>query len=131
MHGIDGDLGMEEFKIIARLLAAIKAGEKQNEFDINLIDSKVLKTDDSTRDMLAIKLQKEGYIEGLFIVDDIDNMPRPVIMWNASRPQITLKGYEYIDNSSSLKKAFKELKNIGVSTAAQIVSNTISNWSLK
>lgn len=117
---------IQEIKITACLLAAIKAGERQAVFNINLVACEILKTNEVTRDKLAIKLQNDGYIEGLVINDN--NLS---IMWNASRPQITLKGYEYIDNSSSIKKAFKELKSIGVSTAAQIVSNTISNWSLK
>lgn len=119
---------MEEFKVIARILAAIRAGEGQPRFNASLVDSAVVKTDDATRDNLALKLQKEGYIDGLCIIDGIDNAERPVIAWSASKPEVTIKGLEYIDNSDSLKRAFTEIKSAGVAAAAQAVSNTIFNW---
>lgn len=119
---------MEEFKIIARILAAIRAGEEHPGFNTALVDSAVIKADDATRDRLALKLQKEGYIDGLCIIDGIDNAERPVIAWSASKPEITIKGLEYKDNSDSLKRAFAEIRSAGVAVAAQAVSNTIFNW---
>lgn len=119
---------MEEFKVIARILAAIRAGEGQPRFNAALVDSAVIKTDNVTRDNLALKLQKEGYIDGLCIIDGIDNVERPVIAWSASKPEVTIKGLEYIDNSDSLKRAFADIKSAGVTAAAQAVSNTIFNW---
>ena len=114
---------MDDFKVIARLLSAIHAGEENPPFNLALIDEKVLQTTAAKRDRLAIKLQKEGYVEGLFVIDDIDNQPVPVVMWNASKPEITLKGLEYIASNSSLQKALKEIAKATISSALAMVSN--------
>ena len=58
---------MDDFKVIARLLAAIRASEGSPMFDVALVDEKVLKTTAANRDLLAVKLQKAGYIEGLAV----------------------------------------------------------------
>lgn len=117
---------MDDFKIIARLLAAIRAGEGQQPFNCALVDEKVIKAPEAKRDALAIKLQKSGLIEGLFIVDDIDGQPRPVVMWQYSSPAVTLSGLEYIDSNSALKKAIKEIKDAGIAVAAQTIANVIT-----
>ena len=116
---------MNDFKIIARLLAAIKASEESPVFDVALVDEKVIKATAKQRDNLAIKLQKAGYIEGLTVIDDIDNQTVPYIAWNQSKPAITLSGLEWMDNNDSLKKAVKEIKEMGTSVAAKIIGNII------
>ena len=63
---------MDDFKIIARVLAAIRAGEGQSTFNCALVDEKVVRAPIEKRDALAIKLQNEGLIDGLFVVDDVD-----------------------------------------------------------
>ena len=118
---------MDDFKIIARLLAAVRVGEGQKVFDCALVDEKVMKAPAAKRDSLAIKLQKEGLIDGLFVVDDIDNQPLPVVMWEYSHPSITLAGLEYIDTNSALKKARRELRDIGAAVAGQAIAATITN----
>ena len=125
---------MDDFKIIARLLAAVRVGEGQKVFDCALVDEKVMKAPAAKRDSLAIKLQKEGLIDGLFVVDDIDNQPLPVVMWEYSHPSITLAGLEYIDTNSALKKALRELRDIGAAVAGQAIAATITNmakWRIK
>lgn len=117
---------MDDFKIIARLLGAIRAGEENGIFDVNLVDEKVLKTTAKKRDSLAIKLQKKKYIDGLFIIDDIDNMSEPCVLWSSSKPTVTLDGLEYIATNAPLQKAMREIKDVGISLAAQVVSNSIS-----
>lgn len=118
---------MDDYKIIARVLAAIRAGEGQATFNCALVDEKVVKAPAAKRDVLAIKLQKEGLVDGLFVVDDIDNQPFPVVMWEYSHPTVTLAGLEYIDTNSALKKALQEMKEAGISFAAQAVANVITN----
>lgn len=122
---------MDDFKIIARLLAAVRVGEGQKVFDCALVDEKVMKAPAAKRDSLDIKLQKEGLIDGLFVVDDIDNHPFPVVMWEYSHPTVTLAGLEYIETNSALKKALQELKEAGISVAAQAVANVITNMATK
>ena len=118
---------MDDFKVIARLLAAVRIGEGQKVFDCALVDEKVIKAPAAKRDSLAIKLQKEGLIEGLFVVGDIDNQSYPAVMWEYSHPSITIAGLEYIDTNSALNKAFRELRDIGAAVAGQAVAATITN----
>ena len=49
---------MEEFKLMARLLAAIRASEEKEIFDLNLVSEQVLKTTVRKRDKMTMKLQK-------------------------------------------------------------------------
>ena len=49
---------MDDFKVIARLLAAIRASGESPVFDVALVDEKILKTTAANRDLLAVKLQK-------------------------------------------------------------------------
>lgn len=118
---------MDDFKIIARLLAAIRASEEQQTFNCALVDEKVVKAPDAKRDSLAIKLQKAGLIDGLHIIDDIDNQPYPVVMWQYSNPVVTLEGLEYIQTNSPLRKALQEIKDEGISFAAQTIANMLTN----
>ena len=116
---------MDDFKVIARLLAAIRASEESLVFDVALVDEKVLKTTAANRDLLAVKLQKAGYIEGLTVIDDVDNQGAPFVAWDHSKPAVTLEGMTWMQTNEPLRKAVKELKSAGTSAAAQIVSNFI------
>lgn len=117
---------MDDMKLLVRILAAIKAEQDTDEFNLNLVSEKVLNASEKQRDRVAIQLQKEGYIEGLFVVDDIDNMGAPVVLWYASHPRLTIKGMEYVHSDSTFLKVATEIKETAVSAAAQIISNTIS-----
>ena len=90
-----------------------------------LVDEKVLKTTDVNRDILAVKLQKAGYIEGLVIIDDVDNQKFPHVAWGKSKPAVTLEGLTWVQENEPLRKAIKELKDDGISVATQVVSNYI------
>lgn len=116
---------MEDFKTIARLLAAIKASEKSSVFDMALVNEKVLKTTDKQRDVLAVKLQKAGYIEGLYHIKDVDNLTVPFIIWEKSKPYVTIEGMEWMQTNEALRKAIEELKKVSISIAVETVSNMI------
>ena len=94
---------MDDFKVMARLLAAIRASEESPVFDVALIDEKVLKTTAVNRDLLAVKLQKAGYIEGLTIIDDVDNQKVPHVAWEKSKPAVTLKGLTWMQENEILR----------------------------
>lgn len=117
---------MEEFKAMAKVLAAIKAGEDSAEFNLALVSERALGITEKQRDKAAMLLYKNGHIEGLHIIDGIDGQRVPVICWEASSPVITLKGLEYIEESKPLKKAFVALREMGVEAAAQAIASTIS-----
>lgn len=115
---------MEEFRLMARILAAINASEKEEQFNLSLFDAKVLKTTEHDRDRMLIKLQKEGYVSGMHIEDGVDNA-RPFVIWGLSDPSITIKGLEFINNDSELCKAIDAMKSISISAAAQTVANAM------
>ena len=100
----DGLTIMEEFKLMARLLAAIRVSEDKEVFDLNLVSEQVLNTTARRRDKMAMKLQNAGYITGIVKLDGIDNLEEDIIMWNESKPEVTIKGLEYIQNSEPLRK---------------------------
>lgn len=118
---------MDDFKIIARLLAAIRAGEDEAVFPLALIGEGVLRTTAQRRDSLALKLQKAGYIEGLYLVDGIDNAPFPVILWDNSHPTITLRGLEYIQETKPLQKAIGELAKSAAGVLPTVIMNALQH----
>ena len=118
---------MDDFKIIVRLLAAIRASETERTFNPALVDEKVLRTTAAKRDNLAIKLQKAGYVDGLITTEDIDNAPLEVL-WNLSKPEVTLSGLEYLQENKAVKKAGQEIKNAGISFASQTIASIVNGW---
>lgn len=121
---------MDDFKIIVRLLAAIRASEEKAVFDISLIDEKNMRTTAQKRDNLALKLQKAGYVEGLVTSEDIDNAPLAVL-WEYSKPSVTLEGLEYIHDNSAIRKAISELTNDALVAGGQMIGAIISTWAIK
>lgn len=114
---------MNDFRIMARILAAVKQCEKDQGMDVALFDPRVLKTDEKSRDALIVKLQREGYVDGFFLVEDKDSQPYPVVMLGVSNPQITIKGMTFIEENKPLKKAIEELKDAVVSVASNKLTN--------
>lgn len=116
---------MDDFKTIARLLAAIRQGELNPPFNVSLVDEKVLRTTARNRDLLAIKLRDAGYIDGLVTTEDIDNAPIEVL-WQYSNPTITIKGMEFMQTSKPLHEAGGRLKGISTDIAAKVVQAQIN-----
>lgn len=116
----------DDFKVMVRLLSAIRASEDKPVFNPLFVDEKVLGTTAAHRDALAIKLQKAGYIDGVFVLDSIDNAPAPAVLWSNSRPSVTIAGLEYIRTSAPLRQAAQEIKDIGISVAAQTAAAAIT-----
>lgn len=110
---------MEDFKIMAKLLAAIHGSEDKPQFRETFVDASALGTTERKRDLLACKLQSDGYIDGLMTADDIDNAPKSKVLWNYSQPIVTIKGLEYIQNSKPLQKAFREIASAGKELAIE------------
>ena len=117
---------MEDFKLMVRLIAAIQSQEGSAVFDTSLITENALKTTAQKRDMLAYKLNKDGYIDGLFVVEDVDNQPYPHIMWANSHPYVTIKGLTFMQESEPFRKAAKELKDFTSQVASAVISNQIN-----
>lgn len=113
---------MNDFRAIARILSAIRVSEEKTSFDPALIDPSVLKVTAECRDTLTLKLSKAGYIDGLFVIDSIDNLDRPRILWEKSRPSVTLAGLEYAQTCEPLRQALGEVKSASLAIAAQVAA---------
>ena len=116
---------MNDFTLMAKILAAIKQCEHDRCMNVALFDVRVLKTDEATRDSLIVKLQKDGYVEGFDIIEGIDNQPYPYVMMNDSNPTITIKGLSFIEESKPLKKAFKAITGVALNVATNKLSNML------
>lgn len=116
---------MNDFTIIARILGAIRAYDGKP-FNVAAVSPAALKTDEATRDILAIKLQNAGYIEGLITTEDIDNAP-DCVLWQASTPSITLAGLEYAQECKPLHKAIQTLAQDAVAAAASATVSGITS----
>lgn len=103
---------MDDFKIIYRLLKAIIAYEKAEEKTLEYFTPERMKTTAENRDRLLIKLMKSGYVEGICTSAGIDNFPDEVVIWNCFSPSITIKGMEYLEDNSMMKKAAALVKGI-------------------
>ena len=57
--------------LMARLLAAVKAGEGSRPFNVALVDPAVLRCTAEERDRMAVKLARAGYVDGLLVIDGI------------------------------------------------------------
>ena len=78
--------------------------------DISAISHERLGITKERWEQLLILLQKEGYIDGIItsktLSDDKPHIVKPI------KPNITLKGLEYLAENSTLKKAENLLKGI-------------------
>ncbi len=119
---------MDKFKDMAKLLAAIECGQAGEVFNEACVTEEALCMTERQRDDAALLLYNNGYIDGLRIIDGIDGQRRPYIMWSFSNPTITLKGYEFIDESQPLKKAFKALREVSIAAATQLIANTYEKF---
>ena len=116
---------MNDFRLMARILSAVKVCEHERKMNMTLFDVNVLKTDEATRDSIVVKLQESGYVKGFVIIDDMDNQAYPAVVYNSSNPRITIEGMTFIAENQPLKKAIEELKNAACNAASGILSNSI------
>ncbi len=101
---------MDVFKLIYRILKQIRVLELAEETDLALLSPDALKATEIERDNLMLKMQEEGLIASLVVIEGIDVQQRPFIMWERSMPCVTMKGLEYMEENSMMKKAKSLLK---------------------
>ena len=116
---------MNDFKTIAKILSAVLIAEDTGNFDCKMVSPEVLGESKQKIDILASQLQYDGYVSGLCIIDGIDNQEYPVVSWGHSKPMLTIKGREFIEENKPLNKAIKELKDMAISVAGQAITNQL------
>lgn len=87
---------MSEFQTIYQILIALVKAMETGELDKDRISTSTLGVSENKRRELIILLAEEGYIKGL----EDDNI------------KITLKGIEYLEDNSMMKKAANSAKSV-------------------
>lgn len=100
---------MDNMRIIYKILKALERAMDAEEFDVDLISPEVLGITKERRDRLLIELQDNGYISGILHKQYIRQGND--IITNVS-PKITLKGLEYLEDNSTMKKVADTLKDV-------------------
>lgn len=108
---------MDDFRIIYKILRILQNSMDLEEFDRNSISAEALGLSVLKWSRLMAMLLKEGYITGGETWNAMDcGYPRVAL----SRPELTLKGLEYLEENSLMKKAADLAKGI-VGTAANMI----------
>ena len=99
---------MNNFTIIYKILKALEQSMDYEEFDSELISPETLRITKERRDKLLVEMQNEGYISGVYVKRYI----RGDSIVKSERPEITIKGLEYLSENSMMKKAANLLKGV-------------------
>mgnify|MGYP002756345530 FL=1 len=100
---------MEQFKQIYRILSILHKAMDLEEWDSELLSPESLGISLPMWSRLMAMLLKEGYITGGEAWGSFDvSYPKVKL----SRPEITLKGLEYLEENSLMKKAGEMLKEV-------------------
>ena len=100
---------MEQFKQIYRILSILRKAMDLEEWDSKLLSPETLGISLPMWSRLMAMLLKEGYITGREEWGTFDiGYPKVKLV----RPEITLKGLEYLEENSLMKKAGEMLKEV-------------------
>lgn len=101
---------MNNFSIIYKILKALERNMGRSEFDSSAIAPEVLGIDKGRRDELLKLLAENEYISGLCVRQYVHST-EPVIL-GIEHMRITLRGLEYLEENSLMKKAARLAKGI-------------------
>ncbi|MBU3226797.1 YjcQ family protein [Clostridium algidicarnis] len=100
---------MDNFKFIYKVLKILEQSMDLDEFDKKSISKERLELSEARWCRIMAILVNEGYISGIETWNSMDcNYPRVAVV----RPEITLKGLEYLNENSIMKKAANLAKGI-------------------
>lgn len=99
---------MDNFKIIYKILHILEQAMDLDEFDCELISAEELGISENRRKAILGMLLEEGYIKGAVALRSIGGSG---IKIGPGTP-ITLKGLEYLNDNSFMKKAASIAKGI-------------------
>ena len=101
---------MDNFTVIYKILKALEKAMDCEEFDINSISHERLNITYQRWEKILIMLAKTGYIEGIIyertLADYSPHLAKPI------QPIITLKGMEYLNDNTLMKRAANVAKGI-------------------
>jgi hypothetical protein len=99
---------MDNFRVIYRILRYLEKALDYDEPNMDCISAKALKLSDQRWVALMEMLSKEGYIDGFSVQRTVDGS----ILISSFTPRITLKGLEYLQENSLMKKAAELAKGV-------------------
>lgn len=99
---------MEEFSIIYKILKTLRDSMDYPEFNHEAISPELLGISEEKWKKIIIMLVKNDYIEGVSLIPILGKE----VGVKLKNPNITLKGLEYLEENSMMKKASNFAKGI-------------------
>lgn len=100
---------MDNFKIIYKILKILEKSMDIEEFDKNAISKERFDLTEARWCRIIALIVSEGYVTGIDVWNSMDcGYPRVAVV----RPEITLKGLEYLEENKFMKKAADMAKGI-------------------
>nr|DAI55118.1 MAG TPA: YjcQ protein [Caudoviricetes sp.] len=96
---------MDNFKIIYKILIALEQAMDYEIFDNEIISHERFGISYERWANLMIQLDENGYISGIRIIKAIGGSGIKLV-----NPKITLKGLEYLEENTMMKKAYRLVK---------------------
>ena len=108
---------MDDFRIIYKILRILQRSMDLEEFDKSNISAEALDLSVPKWSRIMAMLLNEGYISGGETWNAMDcGYPRVAL----TRPELTLKGLEYLEENSLMRKA-ADLAKVIVGTASNMI----------
>ena len=101
---------MDNFKIIYRILKYLEQHLGEDNLNLDRISHEQLGISFLRWEALLRMMQEEGYIKGLIYEQNLSDSAPHVV--TPISPKITIKGLEYLEENSMMKKAENALKTI-------------------
>lgn len=99
---------MDNFAAIYKILNALEKSMDYDELDADAIAAERLGITENRRRAILKMLADSGYIEGVNFRFTVDG----ALSGGMNRPRITLKGLEYLEENSLMKRAYNVAKGI-------------------
>lgn len=102
---------MDNFKVIYKILRELEKNMGNEKFSVRAISAEQMKIPFEKWEQLLILMQDEGYIKGLVLSKSLEDTFRHIS--EPIKPQITIKGLEYLAENGLMGKAKEALKMVG------------------
>lgn len=104
-------MSLDNFKVIYKILRVLEKNMGNEKFSVRTISAEQMKISFEKWEQLLILMQDEGYIKGLVLSKTLEDTFRHIS--EPIKPQITIKGLEYLSENSFMGKAKEALKMEG------------------
>lgn len=101
----------KDFTVIYKILKTLQKWRGRENFSVKLISAGKMKMEFPDWEQLMIELQRSGYIDGIVYTQTLSDMFPHIV--EPVTPRITMRGMEYLEENSLMKKAEEKLKLIG------------------